>query len=219
MMLRGMTTEYILPDIAAGRQTTAEAALQYRAAGFGPLPLPPGQKAPQSDQPDWLKRLSGLTGKKHARRLTEDDITANPEWWTGNIGIRLPKDVIGIDIDDHKPARPDGLTAWPRLLETIPELTELLETAPRATSRDISGRSGIYLFRLPEGYDEAEMSDPCDDVEIIRYGHRYAVAAPSEVDDRRYQWGGGRGRSGTTSRRRRHSHPPPPQKGRRGPRR
>jgi Bifunctional DNA primase/polymerase, N-terminal len=82
-------------------QTTrvfAAAAGQYRAAGLmGTLPLPAGRKFPPP---------SGFTGAT-GRFPTDADIAA----WSDQLGesfnlaLRLPEDIIGIDVDayDDKP--------------------------------------------------------------------------------------------------------------------
>ena len=161
------------------------AALELIDGGFGPLPLPPGQKAPRSDQPDWLKRLSGLTGK-YPKMLTADEVRAHPEWWTGNLGMRLPPPLIGLDIDDHKGRGRDGLLPSERLARLFPGLYEALKAAPRSTSRGPDGWGGIYLFQLHEGVDYRTLRDPCEGVEVIRHNWRYLVVWPSIVDEREY---------------------------------
>jgi hypothetical protein len=127
----------------------------------------------------------------------------------GNIALRLPEDVIGIDLDlyldpskDH-PAI-ERLAAWEALVGPLGPLPE----SPRATSRD-DGVSGIRLYRVPAGWKaagilpaapvcqghplpggrEARPGDLVSPGEVIQHHHRYLVAPPSvHPSGRRYRW-------------------------------
>ena len=171
----------------ASPEEVMAAALELVGNGLGPLPLPPGRKAPASDQPVWLKRLSGLTGK-YPKMLTADEVRNNPEWWTGNLGARLPAGTFGLDIDDHIGRGKDGLLPSERLAELLPDLYETLRKCPRSTSRGPEGWGGIYLMKLPEGNDGSLLRDPCEGVQVIRHDWRYLVVAPSLVEGRPYLW-------------------------------
>lgn len=155
------------------------AAFKYRTLGWrGPLPAGTASK-PLGKDP----RESGWTGWKHADVWPDDDQLA--EWVRTrghyNIALRLPRDVVGLDVDAWK-----GDTA----VETMAAITQRHGKLPRTwltTSRD-DGRSGIRLFRLPVALTEATklkgtLNHPTGDDrsagEVIQHGHRVAVVWPS----------------------------------------
>lgn len=159
----------------------ADAAGFYRRAGWaGTLPLPPGSKE------------LGLTGWTGGHDRDPDDATV--AYWAangqaqGNIALRLPGDVIGLDVDAYDAWRPvrDPATGQvtSRLVhkrggETLTELeTTLGPLPPTWISSARPAPSGIRLFRVPPGAVITESALP-GDIEIIRRGHRYVVAPPS----------------------------------------
>lgn len=108
-----------------------------------------------------------------------DSWTTGPEG-AGNIALRLPRGVIGLDVDAYG----DKLGAL-----TLSEAEVQLGTLPatwRTTSRD-DGISGIRLYRVPEGLawpGEIGLS-----TEIIQYRHRYAIVWPAvHPEGRIYRW-------------------------------
>jgi hypothetical protein len=114
----------------------ASAARAYLAAGYSPLPLPPGQKWPPPK--GWTGADAPMADLDQVRRWIRSDPA-------GNIALRLPSDVIGIDLDlypdpskDHPAV--ERLAAWEALVGLLGPLAE----SPRATSRD-DGISGIRL--------------------------------------------------------------------------
>ncbi|WP_425837018.1 AAA family ATPase [Microbacterium sp. PA5] len=149
------------------------AARAYIDAGWrGVLPLPPRQKKPVP---------SGFTGRA-------GEWPGGPDVWTwmedhahGNVALRLPENVIGIDIDAY-PGKPGAATlvntehAWGRLPATW-----------RTTSRD-DGVSGIRLYTIPEGLEWPNEVGP--GIEVIRFAHRYAIVWPSIHPDtgHTYKW-------------------------------
>lgn len=170
----------------------ADAVQFYRNSGWlGTLPLPPRAK---SNPPD------GWTGG-HER---DPDGATVHGWATngyagGNIALRMPADVIGLDVDAYAALRPvrDPATGvlgqqWVRKrgAETLAELEAALGPLPptwRSSARPAP--SGIYYFRVPPGVTITESALP-GDIEIIRRGHRYAVVAPSinPETDSTYRW-------------------------------
>jgi bifunctional DNA primase/polymerase-like protein len=181
----------------------ASAAQAYLTAGYSPLPLPPGQKWPPPK--GWTGAGAPMADLEQVRRWARSDPA-------GNIALRLPDDVIGIDLDlypdpskDHPAA--ERMAAWDALLSQFGPIPE----SPRATSRD-DGVSGIRLYRVPPGWKgagllpaapvcgghplpdggEAKPGDPVSPGEVIQHHHRYAVAPPSiHPSGRRYRWHGG----------------------------
>lgn len=151
----------------------AASAMVYLTRGVGgPLPIPAGQKYPPP---------TGWTGYD-APWPGGPDVT---EWASngkgiGNVCLRLVETVIGIDVDAYgsKPG-----------LETLREAEARLGPLPDtyvSTSRPLP--SGIRFYRVPPGRVWADVVGP--GVEIIHYGHRYAVVAPSVHPDTgdRYAW-------------------------------
>lgn len=160
------------PDGATGPYGSS--AHTYRAAGWaGVLPLPPGRK---KDPP------TGWTG--HAGQWPSG---ADIEAWVedhpgGNIALRLPPDVIGIDVDAYP-----GKIGAATFANALREWGQLPPTWTSTARSD--GISGIRLYRVPEGLRWPGQLGPA--VEIIQYAHRYVVVAPSTNPDAagaRYRW-------------------------------
>lgn len=151
-----------------------DAATEYWAAGWrGLLPLPARRKAPVPE---------GWTGHVDCDPSYADII----EWSEtvaedANIAIRLPADVIGIDVDDYA-----GKGGRRTLVGLLGQFGGLPETT-MSTSRD-DGTSGIRLFRVPPGLHWPGGLGP--GIEIIQRTHRYLVVAPSTHPDtgQTYRW-------------------------------
>jgi hypothetical protein len=156
------------------------AALRYMSHGWkGPLPV--GSKPQQKTHPP-----TGYTGND-GTWPTEDQIV---EWSQSrpnvNIALRLPKTVIGIDVDDYN-NKPGA--------DTMIATTDAHGRLPRtwiSTSRQ--GRSGIRWFAHPQATTlPGKLVHPDDPdisgVEIIQHGHRYAIVPPSvHPEGGHYQW-------------------------------
>jgi len=152
----------------------ATAAVYYLKRGYSPLPLPPKQKT---------RPPEGFTGHDGAIPTSEQ-----VEWWTldrpdWNIALRLPADVVGVDVDDY-----DKAGEVKRGLQELAALEEELGALPptvMATSR-VNG-SGIRLYRIPTG---TLLVNGCgDSIEFIQRHHRYVVAPPSiHPEGREYRW-------------------------------
>ena len=159
----------------------ADAVDHYRRAGWlGTLPLPPRSKEIS---------MTGWTGG-HDR----DPDDAMVAYWaangqaSGNIALRMPGDVIGLDVDAYDAWRPvrDPATGQvvsrlvhKRGAETLAELEAALGPLPPTwISSARPAPSGIRLLRVPPGITITESALP-GDIEIVRRGHRYMVAPPS----------------------------------------
>lgn len=130
-----------------------DVACRYLAAGWSPIPLPARSKTPPP---------AGFTGWR-GRYVTQRDVDG---WdWDGNIAIRLPPDVIGIDVDVYH----DGT------LDNLEQRCGPLPPTRWSTSRDDG--SGIGLFRVPTG--TALRTNPETGIDIIQMHHRYVICAPS----------------------------------------
>ena len=142
----------------------AEAAGRYRDAGWAGV-LPVGNGPAEKGPPP-----SGHTGHAGADP-SADQIN---EWakthGDRNIGLRLPEDIVGIDIDAY-----DDKAGGQTLAELETKLGQLPATWVSTARHD--GRSGIQLYQVPEGF--AARRDLSGGIELIRHEHRYAVVAPS----------------------------------------
>ncbi len=142
-----------------------EAARDLLARGWAPLPLPARSKgAPPA----------GFTGYA-GRYPTAAQVEA---WdWGGNIAIRLPPDVVGVDVDVYH----GGDTG----LDELQDRYGILPPTVWSTSREDG--SGIALFRVPVGTTLA--TDPATGIDMIQAHHRYMVVHPSlHPEGRIYQW-------------------------------
>jgi hypothetical protein len=143
-----------------------EVAIRYHQAGWHPVPLPRLAKYPPPN---------GLTGESGID-LTAPEVATTP--WDGNIGLRMPPDVIGLDIDAYggKP----GLVTF---REMIGRLGPLPNT--RITHSGRNDNSGIRFYRVPVGHWLTKLPG----IEIIQRSHRYAMVWPStHPDGRQYGW-------------------------------
>lgn len=141
----------------------AQAAGHLVLAGWWPLPLPARSKKSPPE---------GYTGGS-GRAPSPDDLTT----WirtqaAGNVAVRLPPDVVGIDVDAYGD-KPGGATLAQLEADHGP-----LPPTVIVTSRH-DGVSGIRLYRLPDGVDQATFRTGWPGIEILRYGHRYVIAPPS----------------------------------------
>lgn len=143
----------------------------YATAGWSPLPLPVRAKFPPP---------AGWTG-------AGAPYPSRPDCWAwaqenpgGNLGVRLPPGVVGLDVDAY------GGKAG---AETLAALTDRLGALPptwTSTSRPGTA-SGIRVFRAPDGLDWPGQAGP--GIDVIHAGLRYVVAAPSvHPEGRRYVW-------------------------------
>lgn len=152
----------------------------YRELGWNPVPLPAGLKYPPPD--DW-------TGG-NVPDPTDDEMAESIRRYSeGNLGLRMPAyedeegitwEVLGIDVDQY-----EGKDGWTTIIHMIDKLGDLPNTY-KSSSRGLDSVSGIYFFRVPAG--KKWRGKVGSDVEVIQRTHRYAVAWPSVVSDREYEW-------------------------------
>ena len=148
--------------IAAG-----EAALLYLKAGWHPIELLAGQKEP----PTFTKHRTGHEGTD----LTATDIDALA--WAGNLGIRMPPDVIGLDVDAYKKG-----------LESLRDLIDKLGPLPATyiSHNHRNDESGIRFFLVPR---MPAWIAGLPGIDIIQRHHRYAAVWPStHPSGRSYDW-------------------------------
>jgi putative DNA primase/helicase len=143
-----------------------QAASLYRSAGWeGVLPLPPGLKHPPP---------AGWTGWG-GPMPSHPDVQAwldSPEA-AGNIALRPPRGVLGIDADTYKPAGAATVRALEARLGPLP--------ATWISSARTDG-SGIRWYRVPDDVPGWH-SKAGEGVELVHFGHRYAVVWPSTNPD------------------------------------
>lgn len=136
---------------------TLAAALLYLEHGWSPLPLAEGTKWPPP---------TGVTGWR-GRYTSRADLARRDWHWNANIAVRMPPDVVGVDVDVYAGGA-DGLAELEAKYGALPP-------SVWTTSRDDG--SGIALFRVPNGTVLA--TDPAQGIDMIQAHHRYAVCAPS----------------------------------------
>ncbi|WP_344450834.1 bifunctional DNA primase/polymerase [Actinocorallia aurantiaca] len=146
-------------------------AVTYLDKGWEPLLLPPGEKFPPP------KGRTGADGIAATRGEIEDEIRACPK---GNLGVRMPEGVVGLDVDDYG-TKSGGVT-----LAALEAKLGPLPYSPKSSSRD--GVSGIRFYRVPA---DVPLRDGLDGIDIIKHTHRYAVVWPSlHPEGRTYRWEG-----------------------------
>jgi putative DNA primase/helicase len=162
----------------------ARAAKSYFEAGWSPLPLPHEAKSPVPDG------FTGAPGKyvdtSQLRRWTAERARATAgklNYPPSNIAIRLPRDIIGIDVDAYGAKRgADTLALAEEAWGPLPP------TWVSTSKRD--GMSGIRLYRIPEGLAWPGELPQGKGVELIRWDHRYMIVAPSihDLTSEEYRW-------------------------------
>lgn len=162
----------------------AQAAGDYWSAGWrGVLPLPPRAK---KNPPGGERRPDGTKGVSYTGKAGIDPSFPDLMTWAegpegeGNIALRMPATALGLDVDAYGDKRgAETLASGERQWGELPPTW-------RTTSRD-DGVSGIRLYRIPPGLRWPGTFGP--GTEIVRRGHRYAVAPPSiHPEGRTYRW-------------------------------
>jgi putative DNA primase/helicase len=168
-----------------------DAARSYFEAGWSPIPLPHEEKSPPPSKfngktqmftgvggvyvtEEHLKVWLGIKGRAQAGKLS---------FAPGNVALRLPPGVLGIDIDAYGEKKG---------AETLAAAEEEWGTLPPtwvSTSKD-DGVSGIRLYRIPPGLKWPGQLPQGGGVELIRWDHRFMVVAPSIHDKTKmpYRW-------------------------------
>jgi hypothetical protein len=122
--------------------------------------------------------VKGFTGAEGGWPSDADVLYWCEHHWWANIAIRFWPDFIGLDNDDYKPdPHGDRARFWNEL-----DLPDTWSSGAR------HGRSGIYVYQVPEGVRFT--ADPAPGVEIVQFRHRTAVVWPSVHVDLKlpYRW-------------------------------
>lgn len=148
----------------------ADAYTAYWDAGWrGILPLPYQRK---TWPPEGYTGHNGID-PSYADCATWADDAAK------NIALRMPMDVVGIDVDHY-----GGKTGGDTLHELVAKHGPLPPTY-LSTSRD-DGMSGIRLYRIPPG---TVLPTKMPGIDFVQRHHRYAVVHPSiHPEGRVYRW-------------------------------
>ncbi len=150
----------------------AHSAGEYWAAGWrGVLPLPVRRKFPPP---------TGFTGHDGLDPSWPDVQTwmDGPEA-KGNIAIRVPRGVLGIDVDTHNAGQ---MKAWQSLCDEIGCPPDTFMSTSKTDG------SGIKWYRVPEDWNGA---DAFAFGETVQHWHRYAVVPPSvHPSGEVYRWVG-----------------------------
>lgn len=160
----------------------AQAHQMYAGAGWRGV-LPVGRAPAQKTPPPlgWTGHGAGDTWPSGADRQAWAD---GPEG-ARNIALRLPPDVIGLDVDDY--GSKTGGATLAGLIERFGPLPPTWVTSART-----DGVSGIRLYRLPpSGVGRHWPGEAGDNIEIVQTGHRYALVWPSVNPDAAgavYRW-------------------------------
>jgi P4 family phage/plasmid primase-like protien len=151
---------------AVRRGPYADAAAGYWEEGWTPLPLPIGAKTPPP---------KGWTGGSKANSGELPSAGQVQAWiedsGAGNICLRAPKSVIGIDVDMY-----DGKAGRETLAAAEAAWGELPATWISTSRTD---GSGIRWYRIEEGLAWPGQLPQGGGIELIRWDHRYGVVAPS----------------------------------------
>jgi len=150
-----------------------EAAELYRNAGWqGVLPIVGKRMAPTG--------YTGYNGAWPTDAVIDDWVNVRGD---ENIGLRMPDDIIGIDVDAYDGRKGlETITWWESQLDCV------LPLSPRSSAR--TDGSGIRFFRVPPGLNWKSDLGTGSNVEIIRFGHRFAMVWPSVHPDinEMYRW-------------------------------
>jgi hypothetical protein len=176
-------------------QPFAEGALIYRRKGWiGLFPL--GRK----DGPQYAKEPVpvGVTGYEGVDAdYAKIEATCHAPAGRRNIGIRMPRHVVGLDVDDYDDKQ--GAATLRRAVEHLGDLPETFRSTARGP-----GDSGQLFFQLPVGWiakpaAEEELArrfapdGRTSHIEILMWARRYACVWPSlhpGLNLAQYRWYG-----------------------------
>ena len=160
--------------VTEGGGPYGQAAAEYWDAGWrGVLPLPARAK---KDPPAGFTGGSGGWPSRADLQTWIDNGHAG-----GNICLRLPDDMIGIDVDAY-----DGKNGATTLIQLVEKFGPLPATW---TSSSRGDGSSIRFYRVPPGLNWPSDLGRASGIEIIRHAHRYAVVWPSvHPEGRVYRW-------------------------------
>jgi hypothetical protein len=151
------------------------AALPYFEGGFSPLPA--------LGKLVVVKQASGRHPMAPKERVEKWTRSHSPF----NIALRLPKNVLALDIDAYKGD-----------IEKLEKLERELGKLPETWNSDSrGGDGGKILFRIPDDYSHDKWESNISGITVVQHTHRYVMALPSynKESDSRYKWYKGLGGS------------------------
>lgn len=175
----------------------ADAAQTYWDRGWrGILPLNRGTKWPPPGKRRDASGTAGpgFTGYDGVDPSYPDILQWSELYPTGNLCLRLPDGIVGIDVDAY--GAKTGAAAFAEAVNRWGPLPE----GPQSSSRDDDLVSGLRLYRVPPGtlletvivFPEMSIGD----IEVIQPHHRYVVCWPSiHPEERLYRWRNSTGES------------------------
>lgn len=141
-----------------------DAAWCYREAGWeGILWVPLGAKKPPPP---------GFTGQSGIWPSGADITEWAEEYPPGSAALRLPENVIGIDVDAY--GAKHGRATLAQLEEELGPLPPTWTSTART-----DGVSGIRLYRVPPLDPGCGVISGLAGIDLIHYGHRYLMVHPS----------------------------------------
>lgn len=166
-----------VPVVGAGEHSPFSiAAMNYREAGWNPLPL-------YRDGDRYKPFRKGHTGRA-GKDLTGEEIKkyASSAFDLG-VALRMPRRIIAIDVDGH-----DGKVGDEALFSLEYALGKLPSTY-RNTARLEDEIAGHRFFAIPEGVVLMDKI-PSKNIDILQYHHRYANVWPTlnAKTGRPYRW-------------------------------
>lgn len=154
----------------------ARGARGYWENGWTPIPLPSNKKYPPES--GWTGGQKLNSGEPIPEGQLKVWVMENGD---GNICLRAPKNVIGLDVDMY-----GSKTGGQTFDKAIQEWGELPDTWISTSRND---GSGIRWFRIPEGLAWPGELPQGKGVETIKWDNRYGVVAPSiHPEGMEYVW-------------------------------
>lgn len=167
-------------SMTSPHHTPRQAAQLYRQLGWpGILTLPPRSKIPPP------RGTTGRDGHDMHHGEIDRTLARRPD---SNLGLRLPRGVLGIDVDAGYSGKRGDVT-----IRAAQEAHGPLPVSWSSTARGQGQPSRISLYQCsPEVEFPGQLAvGSTGDVELIQHHHRYAVVGPSvHPDGDTYQWYG-----------------------------
>lgn len=145
-----------------------KAALAYFEAGFSPLPA--------LGKLVIVKQASGRHPIAPKERVEKWSKTHSPF----NIALRVPPNVLALDIDAYKGD-----------IERLEKLEAELGKLPITWNSDSrGGEGGKLLFRIPDHLASYKWESNIAGITVVQHTHRYVMVLPSlnKESDSRYKW-------------------------------
>lgn len=159
-------------------------------AGWLPHPVPRGRKGPPQTG---VTGFDATTDLKEWGHLLHGEWLQDPETRSSSTAVRLPQNVVGLDVDEYGAKRGDKHLSAFQEAHDLPDLPKTY----RVSARGAGSPSGVRLYRLTDEQVEHLDTDSsaqgavqdqglphrqgklpsqvCPDVEMIHSGHRYIM--------------------------------------------